>query len=85
MKDTNQSSTKSSENYMVGWMCPKCGAVMSPWQATCPHCTPTSPLKITYAPNVTPYYPGPYWLNGPTCISLQTSKEGGPHVQAFSC
>lgn len=23
----------------VGWVCPKCGSVMSPWQNTCVKCT----------------------------------------------
>lgn len=32
-----------------GWICPKCGAVLSPSTTECPHCTP---LKITYIDNI---------------------------------
>lgn len=35
-----------------GWICPKCGAVMSPKQATCVFCAPT---KICCSTNNIPY------------------------------
>ena len=31
-----------------GWVCPKCGAVMSPSQNTCPYCSPPYILKTYY-------------------------------------
>lgn len=33
-------------NYQTGWVCPKCGSVMSPYQSTCPNCTPPQKLQI---------------------------------------
>ena len=34
--------------YSYGWVCPKCGAVMAPWQDICPHCMPPMELTCTY-------------------------------------
>ena len=31
-----------------GWVCPKCGAVMSPSQNTCPYCSPPYIIKTYY-------------------------------------
>ena len=34
-----------------GWICPKCGAVLSPSIQECPYCTP---YKVTCGPNTVP-------------------------------
>ena len=35
-------------SYPTGWVCPKCGAVMSPTQNTCIYCTPAWTSTVTY-------------------------------------
>lgn len=34
--------------FNYGWVCPKCGAVMSPDQKTCLYCSPAMDIKVTY-------------------------------------
>lgn len=43
--DRSQPYTPS---YPTGWVCPKCGAVMSPTQTTCIYCTPAWTPTVTY-------------------------------------
>ena len=40
-----------------GWQCPKCGAVMSPWQSSCINCNGYSQWTITW--DSTPC--NPFW------------------------
>ena len=42
-----------------GWICPQCGAVLSPWTIECPHCRPGL-NKITTSPNTSPTFPDDY-------------------------
>lgn len=41
-----------------GWVCPKCGAVLSPWTSECPHCRPG--INITNFPNTIYKFPDDY-------------------------
>ena len=47
----NESQISKNENVthgLYGWICPKCGAVMSPYTAYCPNCT-RQDLNFIYA------------------------------------
>lgn len=32
---------------VYGWVCPKCGSVMAPWQNCCVHCKPKEDYTFT--------------------------------------
>jgi hypothetical protein len=45
----------------VGWVCPKCGAVMSPWQVACVNCRGAKTYSPDYPfPFEQPYFPNDY-------------------------
>lgn len=44
------SSTPAVTPMQYGWICPKCGAVMSPWTDFCPNCTNRN-FELTYSSN----------------------------------
>lgn len=46
IKDMIGENRTTYSNY--GWICPKCGSVMSPDQKCCPFCSPSMKLEITY-------------------------------------
>lgn len=43
---------------MIGWECPKCGAVYAPWVAKCSANHTTSTITSNWPPAV---YPKPHW------------------------
>ena len=38
-----------------GWICPKCGAVMSPWFHTCVNCLGSTSTNITSCASTSPF------------------------------
>lgn len=34
--------------YQTGWVCPKCGAVMAPWQNSCIYCRPKEYTNVIF-------------------------------------
>lgn len=51
-KKQNQSKENQDFPQLYGWVCPKCGAVMSPYTSFCPNCTKRN-YEITYETNST--------------------------------
>ena len=73
-----------------GWICPKCGAVLSPWTIECPHCRPGL-NKITTSPDTSPTFPDDYinyMMMQPKTYSddasnlASTSAESDPNITA---
>lgn len=50
---TSQSVT-TTYSFQYGWICPKCGAVMAPNQASCTFCVPTFNVTTATKPSVSP-------------------------------
>lgn len=42
----NKCKESNQQGLMMGWVCPKCGAVMSPYQSHCINCTKV--YDVTY-------------------------------------
>lgn len=92
--EEDQPTAEVSKNYLTGWVCPKCGAVMGPWQNCCIRCTPAPQLTWstpcpTYDINPNYYDVVPYWELSPTCVCQNTKlncsySKGDSNVKAFS-
>ncbi len=73
-----------------GWVCPKCGAVLSPWTSECPHCRPGI-NRITTSPNTSNKFPDDYinYINtlpktysGDASNIASTHSEPNPNITA---
>ena len=59
-------------NQNLGWICPKCGAVLAPWKNECHHCAPKSEVDINFASTSTSSQQS---INANTIITVH-SNEG---------
>lgn len=44
----SSTETYGTMPYQTGWVCPKCGSVMSPSTTMCPFCGPKQSITVTY-------------------------------------